>query len=225
MVIGLLLMLIAATGVVLGLAVSIYLVVSRMEGRRVAADSAADDAPGIGSDSGSGERDEAIVLFEVQVIEARPRAESSFYIVLSRQSVLPPAGSSDAALRDLASAYAADAPDVPAGFADLREAAESVDDLVRAALIGSPAEGVIAIINVPAKLIDPVSDLLEETVPLRTDGLVKRTATILRAAGVVRGLASGELRLDSAAAGILARRELSAVISDIVANELNPAPR
>lgn len=214
MVIGLLLMLIAATGVVLGLAVSIYLAVNRIERRALAAEVA-----------GIGERDEAIVLFEVQVIEARPRAESSLYVVLTRQSVLPPVGSSPDALRDLASSYAADAPDVPAGFADLRETVASVDDLVRTALIGSTDEGVIAIINVPVRLIDPVNDLLEETVPLRTDGVVKRTATILRAAGVVRGLASGERTLDSAAAGILARRELSELVSDVVSNELNPAPR
>jgi hypothetical protein len=213
MVIGLLLMLIVATGVVLGLAVSTYLTVSRIDSRSAPAAVEA------------GERDEAIVLFEVQVIEARPRADSSLYVVLTRQSVVPPPGSSAEALRDLVSAYAADAPDVPAGFADLRETVESVDDLVRAALIGSAAEGVIAIINVPAKLIVPVNDLLEETVPLRTDGLVKRTATILRAAGVVTGRASGQPTLDSAAAGVLARHELSEVVSDVVANELNPAPR
>jgi hypothetical protein len=213
MVIGLLLILIAATGVVLGLAVSIYLAVTRIEGR----------SPGEAVEAG--ERDQAVVLFEVQVIEARPRAESSFYVVLTRQSVVPPAGSSDESLSELVSAYAADAPDVPAGFADLRETVESVDELVRAALIGSPAEGVIAIISVPSRLIDPVNDLLEETVPLRTDGLMKRTATILRAAGVVTGLASGQPKLDSAAAGVLARRELSEVVSDVVAKELNPAPR
>jgi hypothetical protein len=213
MVIGLLLMLIAATGVVLGLAVSIYLAVTRIEGR----------SAGVAVEAG--ERDQAIVLFEVQVIEARPRAESSFYVVLTRQSVVPPAGSSDEALSELVSAYTADAPDVPAGFADLGETVESVDELVRAALIGSPAEGVIAIISVPSRLIDPVNDLLEETVPLRTDGLMKRTATILRAAGVVTGLASGQPKLDSAAAGVLARRELSEVVSDVVANEFNPAPR